>query len=276
MRGHRHSALVVLLVLLVACAPAATPTPVPTPTPEPTPTPLPEGKVSVGDYELFYRCTGQGWPTVIVEDGFRNSGASGGAWRQVAAEVAETTRVCLYDRATLGQSQAEIEVRTAEDVVDDLHKLLQNGHIGGPYVLVAHSLGGFFGLVYAGRYRQEVVGMVLVDATPPRYGTRRVEAGLPPDPTSSSTSGKLGEKLNIAASAEQAAQVTSLGDLPLVVLCAAQAPDALWLELQKEQSELSTNGSLVMANYSTHRIHQTEPQLVIDAILQVVEEARKR
>jgi hypothetical protein len=106
----------------------------------------------------------------------------------------------------------------------------------------------------------------------------------------SSTSGALGEHLNIAASAAQAAQVTSLGDMPLVVLSHPPTRpfsyglpgdldarlEELWLEIQTEQSKLSSNGSLVVAAKSIHRIHEDEPQLVIDAILKVVEEARKR
>jgi pimeloyl-ACP methyl ester carboxylesterase len=53
---------------------------------------------------------------------------------------------------------------TAQDLVSDLHILLQRAHIPGPYVLVAHSFGGIFARLYASTYPEEVVGMVLVDA----------------------------------------------------------------------------------------------------------------
>jgi hypothetical protein len=100
--------------------------------------------------------------------------------------------------------------------------------------------------------------------------------------------GNKGERLNVAASAARAAAVSSLGAMPLVVLSHAADRggqglpgdlDAclgqLWLEMQTEQSRLSTNGSLIVAQKSMHAIHVEEPQLVVDAIVQVVHEARR-
>jgi pimeloyl-ACP methyl ester carboxylesterase len=55
--------------------------------------------------------------------------------------------------------------RTTHDIVADLHALLDAAAIPGPYVLVAHSAGGLVVRLYASTYPDEVVGMVLVDAT---------------------------------------------------------------------------------------------------------------
>ena len=314
MRGHCHLAIVMIFVLLVACAPAATPTPmptptptvVPTPTPLPTATPLPEGMLNVGDHELFYRCSGTDWPTVIVEAGFGIGGASGTHWSAVENTVRGFARICLYDRATLGRSVGTVPVRTAADVAAELHTLLVNGRIGGPYVLVGHSMGGFFVRVYASAYPDEVVGMVLVDASPPDMLSRQM-ALLPPKPSDeppalarfrlqqelfwSSTSGSQGEYLNIADSAAEAGKVASLGDMPLVVLSRSPTSSAAvwgvtpeldaklevdWQQAQVEQARLSTNGSLVVATRAGHIISVDEPQLVIDAIFKVVSEARQR
>jgi pimeloyl-ACP methyl ester carboxylesterase len=315
MRRHCRSALVIILVLLVACAPAATPTPVPSPTPIPTPTPVPptpvptpalppEGNVDVGGYTLYYHCAGSGSPTVIVEAGFDVAGFSSGNWRAVDKGVQQSTRICLYDRATLGKSRAVIDVRTAADVASELHTLLVNAHIDGPYVLVGHSLGAWFVRMYAAAYPGEVAGMVLVDATPPDMLSRE-RAVIQPKPSDETypaksvwlseekfwtdTAGKQGESLNIAGSAEQVAKVTTVGDLPLVVIshnptgADSGLPADLntkfedtWQQAQLEQSKLSTNGRLVVATKSGHMIMRDEPQLVIDTILQVVEMARKR
>lgn len=54
--------------------------------------------------------------------------------------------------------------RTANTEVQELHTLLVNAHIQGPYLLVGHSLGGMLVRVYAHNYPDEVVGMVLVDS----------------------------------------------------------------------------------------------------------------
>ena len=86
--------------------------------------------------------------------------------------VATFTRVCAYDRpGTLlppdrrSRSDPVPMPRTAADAVDDLHALLSAAGVPGPYVLVGHSLGGIIVRLYAATYPDEVVGLVLVDAS---------------------------------------------------------------------------------------------------------------
>jgi pimeloyl-ACP methyl ester carboxylesterase len=162
-------AFLLLLVLLTACsAPAPTSQP-------PTPTPMPSGMVDVGGYELFYQCSGQGSPTVILESGM---GSDSSFWARVIAGVAKTTRVCAYDRANLGRSDEALTPRTFQDAARDLHARLGNARIGGPYILVGHSLGGELVHIFADQYPEEVAGIVLVDAAHPDMGPRLL-AGLP-------------------------------------------------------------------------------------------------
>jgi pimeloyl-ACP methyl ester carboxylesterase len=70
----------------------------------------------------------------------------------------------------------------------------------------------------------------------------------------------------------------SLGDRPLIVLAAGQkvAHDPIWLEAQRRQAALSTNGRLIVAEGSGHAIHWDQPTLVIDAVRQVIEDVRSR
>lgn len=49
-------------------------------------------------------------------------------------------------------------------MASELHQLLTNGEISGPYVLVGHSLGGFAARLYRQAHPDDIVGMVLVDA----------------------------------------------------------------------------------------------------------------
>src|ERR1700739_629823 len=56
---------------------------------------LPDGR------RLALRCSGQGSPTVLLESG--SAGASLG-WSKVQPTIAQTTRVCSYDRAGYGLS----------------------------------------------------------------------------------------------------------------------------------------------------------------------------
>jgi len=84
--------------------------------------------------------------------------------------VAQFTQACAYDRANVAPSDgrpAAIKV-SAQLVARELHALLVNAHLSGPYVLVGHSLGGLFVQMYACQYLGEVAGVVLVDSTHPQ------------------------------------------------------------------------------------------------------------
>jgi pimeloyl-ACP methyl ester carboxylesterase len=125
---------------------------------------LEEGRlVDVGGYSLFIKCTGKGSPTVVMD---ADLGRSASELDYVRPEVAKVTRACAYTRARLGADDPGPQPRTSGKIVDDLHKLLANAHIAGPYVLVGNGngFGGFNVRLYAGRYPGEVAGMVLVDA----------------------------------------------------------------------------------------------------------------
>jgi pimeloyl-ACP methyl ester carboxylesterase len=61
--------------------------------------------------------------------------------------------------------------RTAGQIADELHRLLQNAAVPGPYVLVGHSYGGLVMRIFAARHTGEVAGLVLIEpAIPEEWG----------------------------------------------------------------------------------------------------------
>ena len=135
--------------------------------------PPPGDLVDLGGHRLHIDCVGHGSPTVILESGLGNMSAD---WANVQPEVAKTTRVCAYDRAGTGWSEAGPEPRDPRQIAHELHTLLDEAGIDGPYVLVGQSFGGLYVRMYAARFPQEVEGMVVVDASHPDMWTR-----LPPE-----------------------------------------------------------------------------------------------
>jgi pimeloyl-ACP methyl ester carboxylesterase len=126
--------------------------------------PAPGQLVDVGGHELHIYCTGEGNPTVILESALAGTSS---LWGWVQPEVAKGTRVCAYDRAGSGWSEAGPKPRDGQRVATELHTLLDKAGIAGPYVLVGHSLGGLYVRTYAHQYPDDVAGVVLVDSSHP-------------------------------------------------------------------------------------------------------------
>jgi pimeloyl-ACP methyl ester carboxylesterase len=271
--------------------------------------PPPGQLVDVGGHRLHINCTGTGSPTVIIVSGLGDWSTS---WEGVVQpEVAKTSRVCTYDRAGLGWSDANSLPSDAAQFAKELHTLLQNANVPGPYVMVGHSLGGFIVRIFAHDYASEVAGVVLVDSMNPKQVTEslsnrlalfssleaalaRVGVGrlllklgilpsVPPGeeayyplfvrPQSFQTTAN--EYRGLPDSAAQAAAVTSFGDLPLIVLTAKLNDNPGWPEWQTELLELSSNSQQLFAENSGHVIQDDEPDAAIDAILKLVELVRQ-
>jgi pimeloyl-ACP methyl ester carboxylesterase len=273
----------------------------------------------VGGYKMHIDCTGEGSPAVILESGLGDTYVS---WRRVQPEIAKFTRVCSYDRAGIGYSDSSWQPRTSKVIASELHALLQAAAIAPPYVIVAHSMGGYNVRLYASLYRNEVAGIVLVDAShpdqenrfPPELknmeGSWKREAefleftmpfGIPrlmglceDEPAQRAAECNwhtaregVAELQGFPESAAQTAATGSLGDMPLVVL--SHDPDKLsadlppdlakptndaWEKMQEELAHLSTRGTQRIARNSSHYIQMDRPDIVIDAIRNVVEQAR--
>src|SRR5215212_1938782 len=124
--------------------------------------PAPGELVDVGGYSLHLYFTGEpGAPTVVMDSGL---GGTMLDWQLVQPKVAEFARVCTYDRGGMGWSDSGAQPRTSQQIVRELHTLLDNAEVRGPFVLVGHSFGGTNMQVYARQYPNQVAGMVLVDS----------------------------------------------------------------------------------------------------------------
>jgi pimeloyl-ACP methyl ester carboxylesterase len=116
--------------------------------------------VDIGGRRLHLHCTGSGAPTVVIE-----AGASSFAidFSLVQPDVATTTRVCSYDRANSGWSDARPDVDTPIRIVRDLRTLLDTVGEKGPFVMVGASRGGVLVRLFQAEYPADVAGLVLID-----------------------------------------------------------------------------------------------------------------
>jgi pimeloyl-ACP methyl ester carboxylesterase len=251
-----------------------------------------EQLVDVGGRRLYIKCSGETrtrMPVVVLDAGMASTSD---VWSLVEPRVAQFARVCSYDRAGMGKSDRAPQPRTSQDIVNDLHNLLAKAGINPPYVLVGHSLGGMNARLYASKYPKEVVGMVLVDSTHEEENHRML-AALPPEILKNAKPEDMiirsVESIDFNRSVAELRAANWHSNIPLIVLTRGSATfnpndyavpsvapkfEQIRLELQKELVRRSSRGKQIIAEKSGHNIHRDQPELVIDAIREVMEEAK--
>jgi pimeloyl-ACP methyl ester carboxylesterase len=120
--------------------------------------------VDAGAFQLHLHSSGTGGPVVVFDAALGGTSLS---WALVQPDVASFARTCAYDRAGLGWSERGPLPRTAGRAADELRVALDRAGEPPPYLLVGHSYGGLVMRIFAGRYRADVAGLVLVDPAHP-------------------------------------------------------------------------------------------------------------
>ncbi|MEH2349398.1 MAG: alpha/beta hydrolase [Nostoc sp.] len=120
---------------------------------------LPPGKMfDVGGYCLHLYTEGEASPTIVLDHSL--GGIEG---YLLVEELAKLGRVCIYDRAGYGWSNHSPHPRTSNQIVTELDTLLTKAGIKPPYILIGDSFGSYNVRLYAHRFPEKVIGMVLTD-----------------------------------------------------------------------------------------------------------------
>jgi len=254
--------------------------------------------VEAGPHRIEASVFGDGSPTVVIEPAFGGSAAD---WRSIAETLAADTTVVTYDRAPYGASSRATDDRTPADIARDLHAVLQALGVTGPVVLVGFSVGGMYVRAYAALHPDQVAGMVLVESshegqTPllNEVFTWRVKLeGLLFHPkvlffSRRSDRGGADRRSMLrewrafrrVTAADRPLAPGALGDKPLVVITRADGGPyggrqwRLWHGFHREQARLSANSRHVLSSRADHGLNESDPDLVIAAIKDVVDSAR--
>lgn len=260
-----------------------------------------EDNVSVGNFKLFVSIKGSpdAKYTVIFESG---GGGTSKDWEKVRNLLPNSIRTLAYDRAGSGKSEKGPLPRTMTQEVFELHELLKNINLKGPYILVGQSIGGLMTRLYTEKYGSDVIGLVLVDPTheSSMLGSmkykgwvrlrEKAEGKVIPKPQIEnsiaigydSTADYMAEEFQMIY-LSGLMQHQALGNRPLIILGAGVGkqppgtPDELWQTIKREKDEqkrgltnLSSNAKFILDPQSGHHIHYDNPAIVAKAIETVI------
>ena len=247
-------------------------------------------RVAANGPSLRMLAIGQGTSTVVFEAG---AGGPLECWCRIQGRVAEFARTISYDRAGNGLSGKGATPRDGRNIATELHAALRSAGVPPPYVLVGHSLGGPYVRVYAGTYPDEVAGLVLVDPT--QEDLIAWAKARDPKPESTQKFRPYDEVDCAPFTFEQAKQSQIPAGIPVILIAGMGPrevptfmPNAFKEEVTKDHEVLYRaklgfyqdwlknipNGRLVITENSGHGIPLEEPQVVIDAVKEIVQRAR--
>jgi pimeloyl-ACP methyl ester carboxylesterase len=131
---------------------------------------VPGRQVPVNGRTIYVEESGHGADLVVFEAG---AGCGRTCWDPVLPLLAGTARMVAYDRAGRARSGRDAGPLSIEDMADDL-VAMTDAIVPGPFVLVAHSMGGLVARRATERLGTRLRGLVLADTLPetsPVYDT---------------------------------------------------------------------------------------------------------
>ena len=232
----------------------------------------------------------------------------------VFSEVAKFTQAFAYDRpgtVTItpqndikpSRSTKVLQPVTPKNGVEDLHAVLMAAKIPGPYVLVGHSYGGLIVRLFASTYPNEVSGLVLIDVvtelfydalSPAQQALwNHLNSNYSPDLDHYT----IQERTDFRASFEQLRAAPALQEMPVIVLSSDRpydfqlliakgvlptdtpldfGPRVFQAQLQGQERLASLlKAKFISHTHAGHYIQLEQPQLVIEAIKEIVDKVRK-
>jgi pimeloyl-ACP methyl ester carboxylesterase len=238
-------------------------------------------QVDVDGHAMHLSIAGDGPITIVLEAG---GGWSLRQWDLVQPKLAPFARVVSYDRPGLGKSVQCSKAETAHRVATELHAALESAGLRPPYLFVAHSMGGLFARVFTSMFPSEVGGLVLLDPAPELFYDRvrrelpELYAMLEQAPDAPKGAARAAADTTLA----QAAASDPLPPIPIVLFTRSKWDGAppemarIWTQEHQRWVARTPTAKLRVAENSGHDIPRDEPQVVVDAVRDMLRQLDRR
>lgn len=252
----------------------------------------PPGKMIAFDgYKLHIIESGTGEPAVIFEGGLN---CATDLYDNLRIGVAEFTRAISYDHAGIGYSTRNKNPRTLPNFVNELVLLLEKEKISPPYILVGHSMGGFTIRYFAHKYPKDIVGLVFIDQPPDEWfnyirtthspeDIKKFNGIFDPELTDFYIGIGKEELRMYEYNAGLMKEIKIPAHIPVRMLTSVKYEElqqlrgyhpedmAVWAKMQAEVLQGLPDAKQIITEKSGHFLQSTEPELVIDAIRELVD-----
>ena len=181
----------------------------------------------------------------------------------------------------MGKSDKSNLERTSLNQVKELHTLLKNTKIEPPYIIVAHSIGGYNARIFAATYPKEVVGIVFVDCSHEDQfaDTKNITAEQYKQFAAEEQEQNIDELSLSANQVKEIRKKDALRNMPIIVLTADHKltvdQNKKWVDFQSDIASLSNKSKQIIVKDSGHFIQLEKPQIVVDAIKEIINEVKK-
>ncbi len=250
----------------------------------------PQNKMIVlKDNALHMMSLGEGEFTVIFESGF---GSDLSHWRNVAAPISTKAKVVVYSRAGAGKSEPIENARDLLESTNELQQLIAKANLKPPFIFVGHSYGAHIIRTFAAQHPTEVAGLVFVEPANEKFFKRLKQFDKEKTVNfleiyEKMVPKKLQAESKILMAIDEKGVLPDFGPLPNVpaaILTSMvqehpqfiiHSPEGkkIWRDLHTELFNQFTNASHVVTINSGHNIALQEPELVIEAINNVINKA---
>jgi pimeloyl-ACP methyl ester carboxylesterase len=250
---------------------------------------LAESQVSfatIENIQLEYIDIGTGDINIIIESGI---GMGVNYWKPLLAQLKMLKhRVIIYSRAGNGRSTAALDV-SIQKSNKRLHALLKLLNIDKNIILVGHSYGGIHVREYATSYREQVIGLVLLDPSHEQLLKKLIQLDKAWAERDNQTLNSLlaqSQEWNVLQKIYHNVQLKDKGfitKIPTVIVTSSKLGESawwighskqgkeIWRELHSSLIRHNPNSIHIVSNSTGHNIPIDSPILVNMAIKQAVD-----
>jgi pimeloyl-ACP methyl ester carboxylesterase len=223
---------------------------------------------------------GEGTP-ILFDAGAGNDGS---VWDNILEKIHKVTGTTLitYDRSGFGQSELNPKLKSDSDYgiengIKELEKGLSMLGFNDEVILVSHSYGGLYNLLFAHKHPEKVKSVILVDVTLNNFWNEELLTMRDNNfdiSTIDKPSGNYFLHANYNETMRYARNIHFPENIPILnifpEISFSGAPEVYtnrWRKLHKDFGDQNDNITNIIAQGSGHYIFQDNPSLVINAII---------